>query len=118
MSTARQPKHIRIGPYTVGEIPEDLVHQFLTHDDQPIDISGFTVKVVLATAGASTGTVKTGSVVDGANGQAGIDFNAGDLATAGEWWLQFWADNGVIRLSSPIHEFTVSPAAGGTTPTF
>lgn len=73
---------IELGPYVAGEVPEQLRHTFLDVDGTAIPITGYSVRFSYK-VGSGAQVVRTGTLVDAANGVAGYQWIEADTATAG-----------------------------------
>lgn len=105
-----------IGPYAVGEVPQSLGCQFVKKSDQSaIDLSGFSVKVVIKQPDDIEVTT-AGTLDDGPTGQVSYQWNSDDLDAAGRYVLQFWVDDGTNLLASQV--FVFDAYANTTAPTF
>lgn len=82
----------RLGPYRVGEEPEQLVVTVTDADGVAINVTSATVTMKYSRDGGATTTgAGTGAVVSGTGGQIGYTWASADLATAGDMtvWLTY-----------------------------
>lgn len=88
-----------MGVYQVGEIPFDLVYEFVDAAGSPIDITGWSAT---STVRAPDGTVTTPSVsvIDGAAGQVGRPWTASMTDQAGVYRSSITVTNGTYTLTS------------------
>lgn len=106
-----------IGPYTNGEIPRPVTVYF---DDDPIDLTGFTLSVTAERIvnGVWTEYTWAGTVVwaDASIGQATLDFGVGDIVHTGgdvtPHRIQLWADDGTNKLATVLILFDVYTQVG------
>jgi hypothetical protein len=115
MTANFEPTHARrIGPFTVGEIPGDLVVTFEDDDGNAIaDISGWTVKFVGEEIGGDKFS-EDGEVSSGTNAEAKYVWDGTLLTETGFYRAQLWIGNGTKRFASIVFEFLVEDGPGDT----
>lgn len=113
---------IQIGPWTQGEIPEDLEYQFKYKDEDGVEHvvplpAGWEAVFVVMPATAEEAATLTASVDHDTNtvkvsfvGQAEV------LASVDSFTGQFWAMNATHRIASEDYEWETNPAVGGIIP--
>ena len=72
-----------------------------------VDLAGATVRFLWRPAADSSGVVsaRTATVTDAAAGAVRVDWQAGDLASAGAFVAEFEADFGGLKLTFPNSRF-------------
>lgn len=102
---------ITIGPYVVGEKPPPLVYSFKDASGVAINLTGYSVRFQVQRTDA-TAAVFNGTLSDGPAGTVSYTWTGTEFTTAGKYWAEFWAGNGVNRYASLRLEFTVRAAVG------
>jgi hypothetical protein len=101
-----------LGPYVAGEVPEAWRHTFTDSDGVAIAITGYSVRVSYKLSGG-TQVVRTGTLVDAANGVAGYQWVEADMATAGVMRGEMTVGNATtVRYSEPFVALLRSPLGG------
>lgn len=91
---------IELGQFVLGEIPPPLEYQFLDADGVPIDLSGYTGRFSLRLRWDDTGTVYNVFGSPTVDGKVTYVWDGTEWPTAGEYWAEFIAGNGVNRYVS------------------
>ena len=108
-----------IGPWTQGEIPEDLEYQFTYEDEngdeQVIPLPEGWVAVFVIQKGIAPAEA-VAAEVDHEQNKVIFRFSATTLDMATAYRAQFWAMDAVHRLASTDYEWDVEPAVGGIIP--
>lgn len=104
----------KIGPWTQGEIPENLVYQFLDSDGEAIPLSGFEGVFVIQKIGA-VGEERA-VVVDEVANHVTYAWVEADLAEVASFAGQFWVGNGEHRHASTDYEWDVEPPVADIIP--
>jgi hypothetical protein len=104
----------RIGPWTRGEIPEDLVYTFLDAKGKKIPLFGFTGVFVMQKDGG-TGEERPVTVDEDESAVHYVWLEA-DLADEASFAGQFWVGNGVHRLASTDYEWDVEAPVADLVP--
>ena len=109
MATTDHVNVQRIGPYTKGEIPRALDITFKDLDGTVLNLTGFSADMVIiavdkvvAGLGAGASTIPTPLL-----GLARYAITAADVAVAGMFRAQMWADAGTTRYASDVFEYIV-----------
>jgi hypothetical protein len=103
---------LTLGPYRQGEIPPPIVNTFEDSTGAPIDLSGFTSKLEYKRWNSSMVVERTPAIaVDQVTnkGRAIWTLVAADLATAGDFWGEWWVGNGTNRYASVKLRWFVEP---------
>lgn len=99
----------RIGPFSVGEKLEPLQVTIKDAAGAVVDISGYTVKMVIHddSDGAVVAAMGGSGTLPGAgsDGVAQYDWSETDMLTAGRFYGQIWVGNGTYRLASEVYEW-------------
>ncbi len=104
-----------LGAYKAGEIPEPWRYTFADSDGNPIDISGYTVKLTYQLDGG-TQVVQNAVLIDGPTGVVEYVWVAADTATAGVMDGEMWVGNGGTRRYAASFSMTIKPTRGGPAP--
>jgi hypothetical protein len=100
-----------LGPYVAGEVPEAWRHTFTDSDGVAIAITGYSVRVSYKLSGG-TQVVRTGTLVDAANGVAGYQWVEADMATAGVMRGEMTVGNAPSATRSRSLPCCVRPSVG------
>jgi hypothetical protein len=101
-----------LGPYVAGEVAEEWRHTFTDIDGTAIPITGYSVRVSYKLSGG-TQVVRTGTLVDAANGVVGYQWVEADMATAGVMRGELTVGNGTTaRYVEPFVALLRSPRGG------
>lgn len=103
-----------IGPWTQGEIPENLVYTFLDNDDEVIPLAGFDGVFVMQKIG-DVGEERP-VVVDEVNNTVTYVWLEADLAEVASFAGMFWVGNGEHRHASTDYEWDVEPPVADIVP--
>jgi len=92
---------VELGPYTVGEVPHDLVITFTDADDTALNLAGYTAAWVTFNP-AGTETTTTVTITDAGNGEVTVSFLDDSLAidVGGVWEAELWVGNTATKLAS------------------
>jgi hypothetical protein len=105
---------ITIGPFIAGEHPPPLAYTFEDANGVPINLTGYSAKLVLTEIDGLPSTADA-AVTTPAEGEVTYTWAEGDLATPGVYEAVIWAGNGgTTRFASLPIRFVVDDA--GTTP--
>ena len=103
---------IVIGPYVVGEIPSPLEYSFLDSAGQPINLTGYTAKLVVRPTDSNTPASYGATVSAPLAGTVTYTWDGTELAQPGPHWAEVWVGNGTNRFASLRLEFTVRGPVG------
>lgn len=111
-------KKINLGAFAAGEIPFPLDHQYLTHANEVIDISGWTVLGFYVEGPDGEQIMGTPVISDGPNGVVTYTWSEGEMDTPGDYSGLMWVENpsGTLRLASDRFVWTVEDGPGPTPP--
>lgn len=106
-----------LGPFAVGEIPEDIVNKFRRPSEQgggPIDITDWSSDFIIVKPD-DTVVTRTAVISDGPNGEVSYTWQENDLDQAGDFDTYFWVYKGTeVRLVSKIIQLQVHNLPGVT----
>ena len=104
--------NVDLGDLVVGEKPAPVQYQFLDSNGAPIDLTGYTVKIIVRERDASVGNQFNGVLANAAAGIAQYTFTGAEYPTPGHYMAEFWAGNLTQRFASYIITFRVRASLG------
>lgn len=102
---------VRIGPYTVGEIPAPLVYQFLDADGAAIDLTGYAARFAYAERWGIAVTANA-VVTAAATGHVTYTWDGTEFLVPGQYTALFWVGNNTNRFASVRLEYDVQASVG------
>lgn len=105
----------RLGPWTRGEIPEDLVYQFQDSNGEPIPLSGGYLGVFVIQKLGEDAEERSVTVDEEANTVTYV-WREADFAEEASFAGQFWVGNGSHRFASTDYEWDVEAPVGDDVP--
>ena len=99
------------GPFTTGEVPERIEHIFTDKDGAVIDLTGYSIRLVVRKPDATV-EVLNASLVSAVNGIVGYEWVDGDIDQEGVYELQFWAGNTAKRIASKVIKLEIFDGPG------
>lgn len=103
---------IELGAFTVGEKPFPLTYTFTTASGTPVDLTGYTAEFHWAVRSSSSAVyesavTKPAVVTNPTGGVVSYTWDGTEFMTPGRYAGIFWVGNGVNRLASELHTWTV-----------
>lgn len=99
---------IYLDSFTQGEIPEPLAYRYLSAEDTPLDLTGFTATCQIR-VGSGTAVENEATVSNPATGEVTYDWESGDLDATGVLRVLF-------RVEDPDNVFYSVPLVGFVRP--
>lgn len=115
MTDPLEGRPVDVGPYRAGEIVEPLLYPFTDANGDPIDLTGYDVRIAYR-INRGTQVVRTGTLADAAAGQITYAWVAADLNTVGLMEGDIVVGNGGNRYAQSFRAPILAPL-GGAIPT-
>lgn len=104
---------VKLGVFTVGEIPAPLEYQFLDWSGVPIDLTaGFTAKFNWTRVGAAPAATANATVSSALLGKVQYTWTGTEFAAPGQYRAQFIVGNGTQRWFSDMIQWTTRSGVG------